>query len=180
MMFNVEDWCTTCNSFSVFCPAFTGTDGSLSPTTSLSPDHHRLSPAVAGVIGAVVTLVVAALLFAAVMVLGGVRLHRIERRGQSDLGGFKGGNKLASDQDLTLPKGGAGATIIHAENPAYPAPVRGHERVGSWELRDQAKAEEAQGRMMNPAAIRPRRPSYEEDEMHISPFTPPVAAHNHV
>jgi hypothetical protein len=180
LMFNIEDWCTTCNSFSVFCPAFTDTDGSLNPSTALSPSHHGLSPAVAGVIGAIVTLAVAALLFAGAMLLGGVRLHRVQSAQRSELSGFKGSNKLASDQDLTIPKGGAGATVIHTEDPAYPAPVRGHERVGSWELRDQAKAEEAQGRGLNTVAGRPSRPSYEEDEMPISPFTPPAAPHDHV
>ncbi|ETI21138.1 hypothetical protein G647_07482 [Cladophialophora carrionii CBS 160.54] len=180
LMFNIDDWCTTCNSFSVFCPAFTNTDGNLDSSTALSPSHHGLSPAVAGVIGALVTLAVAALLFAAVMLLGRVRFHRVPKRRRSDLNGFKGGNKLASDQDLTIPKGGAGATVIHNEDPAYPAPVRGHERVGSWELRDQAKAEEAQGQGLNTVASRPRRPSYEEDEMPISPYTPPAAPHDHV
>ncbi|EXJ74931.1 uncharacterized protein A1O5_01627 [Cladophialophora psammophila CBS 110553] len=180
MIFNVEDWCTTCNSFSVFCPAFTGTDGNLNPTTGFSPSHHGLSPAVAGVIGAVVTLAVAALLFGMAMLLGGVRLHRVHTKRRSELGGFKGGKKLASDQDLTISKGGAGAVVVASEDPAYPAPARGHERVGSWELRDQAKAEEAQGRVLNPADMRPRRPSYEEDDMPINPFTPPVAPHNHV
>ncbi|KAJ9613422.1 hypothetical protein H2200_003364 [Cladophialophora chaetospira] len=181
MLFNIEDWCQTCNSFSVFCPAFTDIDGGFSPSNGQSPNHRGgLSPVVAGVIGAVVTLAVAALLFAGLMLIAGVRLHRVERRRRSDLGGFKGGNKLASDQDLTLDKGGAGATVVHTEDPTYPAPVRGHERVGSWELRDQAKAEEAQGRVLNSAAIGPRRPSYEDDEMPISPYTPPVAPHNHV
>ncbi|OQU94586.1 hypothetical protein CLAIMM_00921 isoform 2 [Cladophialophora immunda] len=179
MIFNVEDWCTTCNSFSVFCPAFTGTDGNLNPTTGFSPSRHGLSPVVAGVIGAVVTLAVAALLFGMVMLLGGVRLHRVHSKRRSELGGFKGGKKLASDQDLTLSKGGAGAVVVASEDPAYPAPVRGHERVGSWELKDQAKAEEAQGRVLSPTDVRPRRPSYEEDDMPINPFTPPVAPHNH-
>ena len=177
-MFNVEDWCTTCNSPSVFCPAFTDPDGTLNPTTSA--DHHGLSPVIAGVVGAIVTLAAAALLSAAAIVLGGVRLHRLERRHRSDLAGFKGGNKLASDQDLTVPKGGAGATIVHTEDPAYPAPVRGHERVGSWELRDQAKAEEAQRQSLGPTAFRTRRPSHEEDQMPINPYTAPVAPHNHV
>lgn len=179
MMFNVGDWCLACNSFSVFCSAFVGTDN-LSSTSGLSSGGHGLSPAVAGVVGAVVTLAVAALLFAAAMLLGGVRIHRVQRKRKSDLGGFKGGNKLASDQDLTLPKGGAGATVVQAEEPVFPAPVRGHERVGSWELREQAKAEEAQGRAFNPTVVQPRRPSYEEDDMPINPFTPPVAPHNHV
>jgi hypothetical protein len=178
-MFNIEDWCNTCNSFSIFCPAFTDTSASLNPTTGTSSSHHGLSPAIAGVIGAAVTLAVAALLFAALMLLGGVRLHRVERRRKSDLGGYKG-NKLASDQDLVIPKGGAGATVVQTEDPAHPAPVRGHERVGSWELKQQAKAAEAQGQALHPGVVRPRRPSFEDDDMPISSFAPPVAPHDHV
>ena len=180
MLFNVEDWCTTCNSFSVFCPAFTGTDGSLDPTTTLSSSRKRLSPAVTGVIGAGVALAVAALLFGAILLLGGVRMHRVQRKRQSDLAGFKGGKKLASDQDLAIPKGGTGAVAVQSEDLAYPAPVKGHERIGSWELKAQAKAEEVEGRVIGPTTMRPRRPSYEEDDTPINPFTPPVAPHDHV
>lgn len=177
MIFNVEDWCTTCNSFSIFCPAFTGSNSSLEPTRRLSPSHKGLSPVVAGVIGAVVTLAAAALLFGAVMLFAGVRLHRVHSKRRSELGGFKGAKKLASDQDLSIPKGGASAVVVPG---GEPVPVRGHERVGSWELKDQAKAEEAQGRMLDPAVVRPRRPSYEEDDLPINPFTPAVEPHNHV
>lgn len=177
MIMNVEDWCTTCNSFSVFCPAFVDDDGSLCPTTrSPTGKNGGLSPAVAGVIGAVVTLAVAGLLFGAVALFGGVRLYRVQNKRRSELGGFKGSERLASDQDLTIPKGGAGATVI-----ASPSPIqtRGHERVGSWELREQAKAQEAERRIFE-TENRPRRPSYEEDDMPINPFTSPVDPKHHV
>ncbi|EXJ84660.1 hypothetical protein A1O3_05330 [Capronia epimyces CBS 606.96] len=176
-IFSVEDWCTTCSSFSVFCPAFVGTNGSLDPTGRVSSHQKGLSPAVAGVIGAVVTFAVAALLLGAVMFFGGVRMHRVRTTRRSDLGGFKGGEKLASDQDLTLPKGGAGAAVITAEETT---PVRGHERVGSWELKDRAKAEAAQGQVLSAGMPQPRRPSYEDDDIPIGPHSLPVDPRSHV
>ncbi|KJX97839.1 histidine acid phosphatase like protein [Zymoseptoria brevis] len=94
-------------------------------------EREGLSPVVSGIIGAVVALAVAGLIFGAVMLLAGLRLRRRDSSSsnsgrKSSLGGFKGGRKMASDQDLTIPKGGgAGATVVE---------VVGHERVGSWEL----------------------------------------------
>jgi len=181
MIFSVADWCTTCGSYSVFCPAFEGTDTSSSTSGSSSESesstHHAVSPAVGGVIGAVVTLVVAGLLFGLVMLFGGVRMHRVQTKRRSELGGFKGAEKLASDQDLTLPKGVAGP-----EGPpdAAPAPIRGHERVGSWELKDQAKAEEAQGRSLHASNIQAGRPSFEDDDINVNPFAHPVKPHDQV
>ncbi|KAJ4353396.1 uncharacterized protein N0V89_005125 [Didymosphaeria variabile] len=132
-----SDWCATCSSQSVFCPT-------VETTTSLTTSNNspsKLSPAVAGVIGAVVTLAVAALLFGLAMLLGGIRLHRVERRPRqsSTLGGFKGSAKLASDPDLGLAaKGAAPATSDPFADPAGAAGGNKrivHERVGSWELR---------------------------------------------
>ena len=159
MIGDVGEWCQQCGAEyvptdRVFCSYF-NSSVSLDPALE-STSHNHLSPAVAGVIGAVITLVVAGMIFGLVMLIGGVRLYR--NKGQkSDLGGFKGGQKLASDKDLTLPKGGAvvGATI---ETPGSPV-TGGHERVGSWELK--------QHDMPNIAASHPavRRPSFEDDDV---------------
>lgn len=169
MMLSIEDWCQECGSYSVFCPAFddsTTTGGSDVSSSS----RHGLSPALAGVIGALVTLVMLALLIGLAMLVLGLRFFRVKNKRRSELAGFKGAEKLASDQDLTVPKGGAGAVIIESG----PAPGRGHERVGSWELRDSGKAEEAQlpiDRMTTPA---PRRPSFEDDDLNVNPYSIPV------
>jgi hypothetical protein len=170
----VTDWCDTCSSFSVFCPAFVpnGGDGTSSgPSYRGSSGHHNISPAVAGVIGAVVTMVVVAVVATIVALLGGLRVYRVKAKGRSDLGGFKGAEKLASDQDLTLAKGKIGATVAGISSP--PA-GRLHERVGSWELGDQAKAKEAQMPNFGSSDLSARRPSFEDDELHVSPFAPPV------
>lgn len=164
-----KEWCTTCAAYSVFCPAFTQ-----APSVN-SSNHKGLSPAVAGVIGALVALAVAAILFGLLMALAGFRVRRERTKKKSDLAGFKGSQKLASDQDLTIPKGGADATVVVTE----PDAVKGHERVGSWELREQAKRQEA-GQMGIISAPRPRRPSYEDDEIHVDPYAQAVKPHDQV
>jgi Histidine phosphatase superfamily (branch 2) len=173
MIHNVEDWCTTCSSYSIFCPAFTDDGTGLAGS---STQHKGLSAVVAGVIGAVVALVVFGLIIATLMLIGGCRIQRVNKKRRSDLGGFKGAEKLASDQDLTIPKGGMGAVV---KEPGT-AHVRGHERVGSWELRD-AKAEEAyQGTNGGSLIARMRRPSFEDDEMNVNPYGAGVKPHDHV
>ena len=191
---SIADWCTTCDSYSIFCPAFA--DSLANGGSGSGSSRHRngsssgLSPAVAGVVGAIVALVVAALLFALFAWLAGFRVHRVRRGRRSELGGFKGAEKLASDQDLTLPKGGAGATVVSsAETPtaaaaaaAAGAGARGHERVGSWELREQAKAEEASGGVASLPKAVARRPSYEDDDdvLNVSPYARGVKADERV
>ena len=171
---SVADWCDTCSSISVFCPAFVGnTRGpSSSPTYGAeSPGHRGISPVVAGVIGAVVTLVVAGILTAVLALLGGLRVYRIKTKGKSDLGGFKGAEKLASDADLTVAKAKVGgiATAIRS-----PPAGRLHERVGSWELGDQTKAKDAQIPNLGSSDLPERRPSFEDDELHVHPLAAPV------
>jgi hypothetical protein len=159
MIGDIGIWCQQCDplieeSTRVFCSYWNTSDSLTGSFTDQGSSHHAVSPAVGGVIGAIVALVVAGIIFGAVMLIGGVRMHRVHSR-KSELGGFKGGQKLASDKDLTLPKGGAivGATV---ETPGSPVPG-GHERVGSWELK--------QHDLPNIAASHPaRRPSFEGDD----------------
>ena len=172
---SVAEWCDICGSFSVFCPAFVGDSGngsSSGPSYGAgSSSHSRISPAVAGVIGAIVTLVVVAIVTAIVALLGGLRVYRIKAKSRSDLGGFKGGEKLASDPDLTASKGKVGATITGVRSP----PAGGlHERVGSWELGDQVKAKDAQIPNLGSSDLPEGRPSFEDDELHVSPFASPL------
>jgi hypothetical protein len=142
----IAEWCSTCNSASLFCRGAVGKKtgaNSPPPLTADPKGTSRLSPIVGGVIGAVVSLVAAAVVFALVMLLGGIRFHRVERRNiinnninsnnkRAGLGGFKGSAKLASDADLSLTNDGvAGVVVVGAGGTAK----RGHERVGSWELR---------------------------------------------
>lgn len=129
-METVAEWCSACNSPSSFCRGADGSGITLMVPTA-QEQKEKMSPAVAGVIGAIVTLVVAGLLFAAAMLLGGIRLHRVDRSNKSELGGFKGSAKLASDPDLSLAKNGAppAAGIV-----SFGDGKKGHERVGSWEL----------------------------------------------
>ena len=159
MIPGVGIWCQQCGpliteSTRVFCSYWNTSDSLTGSLNGQSPSHDAVSPAVGGIIGAIVALVLAGIIFGAIMLIGGVRLHRVPSR-KSELGGFKGSQKLASDKDLTLPKGGAivGATV---ETPGSPV-AGGHERVGSWELK--------QHDLPNIAATHPaRKPSFEDDE----------------
>lgn len=117
-----------------FCGNTDGNGISLTSPTSLNgtKKKEKITPVIGGVIGALVTLFIALLLFALAMLFGGVRVHRQPRtERKSALGGFKGSAKLASDPDLSLAKNGAPPAGISFT----PDAKRGHERVGSWELR---------------------------------------------
>jgi hypothetical protein len=140
-MQGLSEWCTSCSSPSLFC---LGADGSgvtlVVPAPQERQKKHAISPVVGGVIGAVVSLVVAGLLFAIAMLLAGIRFHRVEQRlgnnQKSDLGGFKGSAKLASDPDVSLSRNGALPATATAGIVSFGGDhKRGHERVGSWELR---------------------------------------------
>ena len=175
MIQSAGDWCETCASYSIFCPAFQTDIGHDNAGSGRPRSRHGLNPVVAGVIGAVVTLAVIGILVAAAMILGGARLYRQRTKRRSELNGFKGGEKLASDQDLTIPKSAAGASVAVAG-----APAKAHERVGSWELTDQRKAEEAQQRGLGSSALPHTRSSFEDDELHVSPFVDPVKPNDRV
>ena len=136
MISSVGDWCTICNSDSVFCPALvngTTSDSGNSSTPSSTKHSPAMRPAIAGIIGALLALVLVGIVLATGMVLFGVRFYRSKAKRRSELGGFKGAEKLASDQDLSIIKGsGVGATVVG----------HGHERVGSWELGESSLAKE--------------------------------------
>ncbi|KAI9844977.1 MAG: hypothetical protein M1837_005121 [Sclerophora amabilis] len=160
----VGDWCDACQSEVNFC-AFYGSNNSLNeqPDGPRSRPAQGMKPQVAGVIGAAVTLGVISLLLGAAMLLGGVRFRRSKAKRRSDLGGFKGAEKLASDADL--PSGAAETA----------AADRGHERVGSWELNDNV----APG--LRPAT--PQRAAFPGDERHdpsVDSFADPVKPHDSV
>ncbi|KAI7162945.1 hypothetical protein KC349_g1661 [Hortaea werneckii] len=176
---SVGDWCLQCGAQNVFCSLWNsslsvGSTAAMTATTSSSGSSSRPAPAVAGVIGAVVALVVAGLIFTAVMLLGGVRLRRVEKNHKNDLGGFKGSQKLASDRDLTVPKGGAIGASVERSNDS-PTNAMGHERVGSWEMK---QADSAQ--RMDAEGMQTSRRSSMEDEERVDPFRDPVRADERV
>lgn len=171
---DVGDWCTQCGAELLFCSAWNSSTAAASSSGS-GRSSHGVSAPVAGVIGAIVTLVIAGLIFALAMLVGGVRVHRVQKSHKGDMGGFKGGQKMRSDQDLTIPKGGAvvGATV---ESPGSPA--GGHERVGSWELKGNEAGLPNIG--AGTGGQTPRRPSFEDDDVAADPFRDPVKADERV
>jgi hypothetical protein len=135
-MNNVATFCQVCQAPTLYCLEF------LEPSSTTSPaaKHSSISPVVAGVIGAMVTLATIILATLAIFFLAGRRFQFAKNR-TSSVGGYKGSAKLASDTDLSIAQNaapmGAGASV---------EPKRGHERVGSWELKAPSKGtDEEQG-----------------------------------
>ncbi|KAE8362601.1 histidine phosphatase superfamily [Aspergillus caelatus] len=171
---STKEWCLLCNSQATFCSDVS--DGHQSRPTS----DKALSPAVGGVIGAVVTLVVIAVISIFGFLVCGFRMNRTR---QSSLGGFKGNSKMASDSDVTfknptwedikpadmqeIPSNGAGITV-----------VRGHERTGSWEMRSQQQRNN-NNHAGGEQAVSPFNEP-EEDEWQIHSAIQPVTARESV
>lgn len=169
MLPSVGDWCGICGSFSIFCAAYANnTNARGANGSSNSHGGGGLKPAVAGVIGAVVALAVVGSLLALAMLLGGFRIHRLKTRRRSALGGFKGGEKLASDPDLPAGRGRDGPSSSGGKG----------ERVGSWELGESSKTGAAA--LEVPERPRPPRPSFEADDMSINPLAEPVKTEERV
>jgi len=101
---SVGDWCNTCQTrnVNVFCASYGNSTSSSNSGSSLKQTSHKstMNRAIAGIIGAVVTLSLAGFLLALAMLVGGVRFYRFKTKQRSELGGFKAGEKLASDPDL--------------------------------------------------------------------------------
>lgn len=141
---SVGDWCLTCQSSSDFCTTYLNfsSDGGAEPSPSSSQAKTTMKPAVAGVIGAVICLAIIGMILVLFMIVGGIRFHRPKARRRSELGGFKTGEKLPSDEDLPRGQGVAGASIVK----------NGDDRIKSWELKERDVGN-------------CRRPSYEGDEL---------------
>lgn len=127
---STQEWCTRCNAQSVFC------NGVLNDNKS-APKKKQMKPAVAGVIGAVITLVAIGLLAALGFLICGCRKRKTIHN--PSIGGFKGTGKLASDTDVTFrnPIWGASKAGDAEESEGIAADgvvVSGHERLGSWEM----------------------------------------------
>jgi hypothetical protein len=164
---NVLDYCTLCQAPTLYCQAF------LDDNSSSNGHKRGVSPAVGGVIGAIVTLVVLGIALAAAAFFLGCRLHRRPRE-RHNLGGFKGSAKLASDADLNIVKNAAPLGIATVDTEAK----KGHERVGSWELKGTKGVEAGLGhqRFASLGSTVVGRPSFEADndleEIHSTPTTP--------
>ena len=162
---SVGEWCAICGSLNYYCAVF-DPDGPAAQNLTTAPATSPpagMKPAIAGVIGAFVTLAVIALAIGAAALLGGVRLRRTTKKRRSDLSGFKKSEKLASDPDLTSGK-------------VDPATGRGHERVGSWELKNGADTQF--GALTRPESVHRDHP--DDDDLGVNPFTDPVKPHETV
>ncbi|KAI9679544.1 MAG: hypothetical protein M1817_005566 [Caeruleum heppii] len=160
----VGDWCNICGSPNTFCAlygrsGFRGNNGN-----GRSNDVVRgMRAPVAGIIGAATALGVVFLALAATMLFGGLRFRRSPHGHRSSLGGFKGSEKLASDADLTK------------HNAVAAEASKGHERVGSWELKDQRKDS-----VRGDGSAHPGQRIDDDDNISISGHTEPVKVHERV
>jgi hypothetical protein len=149
---DIGTWCTTCGSNAIFCNAFVDNQSNSTNGSTWTPSSDigtstascsKITPSMAGVIGAAVATAVILSLICAYALCRTGRLHpssfvlkysgggtKGAGKQQSSLGGFKGAGKLASDADLThaVAKDETGTDVVK------------HERAGSWELADAKKA----------------------------------------
>lgn len=120
---NSSDWCQLCGSAqgNLFC------GGNQAGSAQSTPSNGSMSPAVSGIIGAIIMLAITGLAALLLFVLGGFRINRA-RNGErnSKSGGFKGAEKMASDADVRL--GNRGTQ---------------EERIGSWEMGGHANQSES-------------------------------------
>ncbi|KAJ5332199.1 uncharacterized protein MYU51_007501 [Penicillium brevicompactum] len=137
---SIQEWCVQCNAESLFCTGALG-QGNATP-------KKGMAPAVAGVIGAVVTLAVVSI--AAIIgffLCGACKGKSRKVNARSSLGGFKGPGKLASDTDVSFRNPIWGASKTSNADPSdgirAGVVVPGHERLGSWEMGQAKKETEA-------------------------------------
>ena len=153
IMLPMDDWCGTCQSDSVFCSLLDSSSNSNDGTDPRSTKKF-MKPAVAGVIGALLGLFIGGIALAAIMLISGIRFHRSKAKRRAELGGFKAGEKLASDPDLPQSQNNAGATVVK----------NNEGRIGSWELKERSDAKEIHS-MDRRSREFSRKPSYEVDEI---------------
>ncbi|CAI7628123.1 unnamed protein product [Penicillium viridicatum] len=155
---STQEWCLRCNAETVFC------NGVLDQDASQPKKNKGMAPAVAGVIGAVITLAVLGLTAVIVFLMCRARKRKNPKKGS--MGGFKGPGKLASDTDVsfsdpiwrksktddTQPSSGITAGVGVA--------AQGHERTGSWEMGQGKKEVEN----IQPDGMKVRSPFEEHEE----------------
>jgi hypothetical protein len=173
----IGTWCETCGSLAMYCTQFednwnssTTSNSSSSSSSTSTTSSSGISPTVAGVLGAVVTIAAFVLFFSLAVLCGGVRFYRNGSKRQSTLGGFKGAEKLASDTDLTVAKSEASGAVVR------------HERVGSWELSDAAKKDDDSKQQSLDRVVSTADYSKQDDDgiSVVSPFGEPVKADERV
>lgn len=152
----IADWCSVCQSDRLFCAAFSsnGFDGNSDLPLRRAAVSGAMKPVVAGIIGAIVALAVASIIFALFILVGGFRLNRSRGKQNSELGGFKAGEKRVSDQDVPDNQSGVGAMVVSKND----------DRVHSWELQEQGQSNDKRDGGLNKPDLS-RRPSYETEEV---------------
>ncbi|PNY27949.1 Heterokaryon incompatibility protein 6 [Tolypocladium capitatum] len=154
------NWCGVCNpgATASWCSSSSSHKGASSSETP------SISPAVGGVIGAIIMAALIGFVSLALFGLGGFRVQRPGNNERSStLGGFKGAERMAEDADVAMSKDGS----------------RG-ERIGSWEMRESGK--EHQVPSMNAGIVTRdfHRTTSRMEEDGVSVSGAPVKAHESV
>ncbi|KAL4975326.1 histidine phosphatase superfamily [Aspergillus desertorum] len=162
---STENWCRRCNSSAVFCSGVVKAQPRQSAASQARKNRGGISAAVAGIIGSVVTIAVLAL----IGVVGFFFCLRTKRLCKSSLAGSKRNRKMASDSDLTFKNPQWGGNI---KAPA--ASAKGHERHGSWEMKNKSPPQLAEQSVGSSSLADELE---EEWDLHS---TAPVKPHEHV
>ncbi|KXG47485.1 Histidine phosphatase superfamily, clade-2 [Penicillium griseofulvum] len=155
---STQEWCLRCNAQTVFCNGVLDQSGS-QPWKK----NKGMTPAVAGVIGAVTTLAVVGLTAIIAFLLCRARKGSPKK---GSLGGFKGSGKLASDTDVTFGEPIWGNSKAEDTEPSnglaagVGVAVQGHERTGSWEMGQGKKRNEN----IQPDGVEMRSPFEDQEE----------------
>lgn len=143
---SVDEWCNRCDAQTLFCLGI----NSLESNSTSSDSGHGLSNAVAGVIGAVVTIGVLLVLVLLAMLLGGVRLrtvssplagaiHRRKRgtntRSTSSAGSVAPGARGSPSQDNKHESLQSAVTAVNGtQMDSERAGIVGRAKAESWEM----------------------------------------------
>lgn len=157
---STREWCQECGSSAVFC------SGVLSRNREATKNDEPMDPAVAGVIGAVVTFVVFGSISIVAALLAGFRKRRSSQGSQ---GGFKGDRKMASDTDITFrnPSWGDAYTAGKQKSDSDMSGavvVRGQECSGSWEMTEPKVPKEPKGSSPTETGESMRSPFEDEND----------------
>lgn len=110
MISSPREWCTVCNSSNVFCPFYESQNRNGLSGVSSECSKGPVSPAIAGLIGAVVTIVFLGLVATAATLFLNYRVFKSGKKRRSEIGFFRGGRKLPSDTNLAV-SGYSGAHV---------------------------------------------------------------------
>lgn len=96
---SVSQWCTVCGSTDSFCPVNSSSTTTETPHAQANQKSNNLSPPVAGVVGAIVTLVVIGVAMVLTMVVFGFRFAKSKKGGLGSAPDLRDRSSMGSSVD---------------------------------------------------------------------------------